>query len=183
MFGKNSLFDLFGSGLPYGLTIVVIILALAATVAAYILIMPEKKRSQLSGAAALLHDVFQFKSFLLEKIVKFLYVFFTILFVILGFFTLFKSFGSGLLLMLLGPIVLRLVFETFMLTIMLVKNVIEINRKLGGANAEPRETQIFRSQPAPRPVAAETKTCPSCGREISKSAGFCKYCGSRLEQE
>lgn len=191
MFKTNLLSQLFKSGLSVGAAIAVVVLSLIATIAVYILIMPERKRPRMSGFAAALHDIFQFKSFLIEKIVKFLYVFSTIYIIFSGFFTLFKSFGTGLLTMLLGPIVLRLVYEFFMLTILLVKNVIEINRKLGGEPAAPRASSVRRpaaSRPEPSRQAAarataDTKTCPSCGKQIPKTAGFCKYCGSKIETE
>ena len=180
--------DLLKRSLSVGLLLTSIILALIITIAVYILIMPESKRAGMSGFPAILHDIFQFKSFLVEKIVKFLYVFSTIYLFVFGFFTLFKQFGSGLALMLLGPIVLRIVYELFMLAILLVKNVIDINRKLGPVPASrPAPTQRRASEPrhesAPRRSAApaDTKTCPFCGREIPKAAGFCKYCGKKLE--
>ena len=157
--------DLLKSSLSVGLLLTSIILALIITIAVYILIMPESKRAGMSGFPAILHDIFQFKSFLVEKIVKFLYVFSTIYLFVFGFFTLFKQFGSGLALMLLGPIVLRIVYELFMLAILLVKNVIDINRKLGPVPASrPAPTQRRASEPrhesSPRRSAApaDTKT-------------------------
>lgn len=189
MFNNRTFSNLLGS-LPVGFVVVSIILALAATIAVYTFIMPESKRPSLSGFAAALHDIFQFKGFLLEKIIKALYVFSTIYMVISGIFTLFKSFGIGLATMLLGPIVLRLVYEIFMLTIILVKNVADINRKLSpepgaslrAAHRSATSTPETRYEPLRRSAAAsddgETKRCSVCGKRIPKEAVFCKYCGS-----
>ena len=47
-----------------------------------------------------------------------------------GFYTDMWMGGIGLLIMIIGPIVIRILFESTMLFILLVQNVIEINKKL-----------------------------------------------------
>ena len=132
-----------GAGLFSGgiLLIIAIILAVAATVLAFIFIIPEKKREGLNPFFRFLHDTFNFKHLLIEKILQVMYVFSTATVILTGFFKLFEftSFfgvtrwggGTGLLLMLLGPIVIRLLYEGMMMLVLLVKNVISINSKLG----------------------------------------------------
>lgn len=125
-----------------------IVLALAATIVAWIMIVPEKKRPQLNKFFQYLHDLFNFKSLWLEKILKFLYIFETLSCVIVGFFMLFsfnsfRGFGGGrvtwngwigLLIMILGPILVRIGFEFTMMLVLLVKNTMELNDKF---NAQP----------------------------------------------
>ena len=127
------------------LIILGIILALAATIVAWIMIVPEQKRPQLNKFFQYLHDLFNFKSLWLEKILKFLYIFETLACVIVGFFMLFSfsSYGFGrrtwtgwigLLVMIFGPIFVRIGFEFTMMLVLLVKNTMEVNDKL---NAQP----------------------------------------------
>ncbi len=129
--------------------IFLLILALGAAIAAFILIVPENKGRQLTGFMRVLHDILNFKQLLLEKILKFCYIFFTVYATLLGLFSSFEMFewdaGTGLLLMLtsltLVPLLIRVVFEMSMMLILLVKNVIDINKKLPGGTKEPEPAQ------------------------------------------
>lgn len=130
-------------------TIIGVILALAATIVAWIMIVPENKRPKLNKFFQYLHDLFNFKSLWLEKILKFLYIFETLTCVIVGFVWLF-NFSSysgiygrshvtwngwiGLLLMIFGPIINRIIYEFLLMLVLLVKNTMDINDKL---NAQP----------------------------------------------
>ncbi|MBE6788797.1 MAG: hypothetical protein E7539_03940 [Ruminococcaceae bacterium] len=121
---------------PTIVMVISIILALVAAILIWVLVLPEKKRPTLNKFFGFVADVFNFKSLLIEKILKFTYVLSTVFAIIFGFCMLFVvSYGDwmggyGLVVMLLGPIGLRLIYEGFMLVILLVKNVIEINKKL-----------------------------------------------------
>ena len=96
-------------------TIVGGILAIVATVLAYVFIVPEKRREKLNAFGKFLHDTCNFKYLIVEKILQALYIFFTADMIILGFFMLFAApkdyFGNrhwlgvyGILTMILGPI-------------------------------------------------------------------------------
>lgn len=125
--------------------------ALIITIILYVTVMSRKKDGKFkSGFAQGLHNFFNFKKLILESILKFIYVLATIASVTIGFFMLFgyqSYFGYysfsyndymykettalvGIILMLAGPIVIRLAFEILMMGILLVKNVIDINNKL-----------------------------------------------------
>lgn len=70
-------------------TIVGGILAIVATVLAYVFIVPEKRREKLNAFGKFLHDTCNFKYLIVEKILQALYIFFTADMIILGFFMLF----------------------------------------------------------------------------------------------
>ena len=120
------------------------VFAIAATVAAYIFVVPAKKRDGLNNFLKWVHDLCQFKSLMIEQILKALYIFNTALVIIAGFFMLFVVEGiwlgwMGLLFIIFGPIFVRLTFEGLMLGILLLKNTMEINDKLvpqSGSRAE-----------------------------------------------
>ena len=118
---------------------------LALLILAYRFIVPEKRRAKLNKLGLFLNDIFNFKFLIIEKIMQFLYVLATLAcfgvgtFMLLGFTSYTSYYGStyttwygwyGLLLVIVGPFAVRLAFESLMLFLLLVKNVIQINKKL-----------------------------------------------------
>lgn len=122
-----------------------IIFGIAGLVLSLIFITPEKKREKLPKFFKFLHDLFNFKFLVIEKVIQGLYIFLTIFVIVFGFFTIFsfetidgyygqhvKYVGApGFLILIFGPIVIRLIYEGIMMFIILVKNTIKINEKLG----------------------------------------------------
>lgn len=135
------------------MTVVGILAAIAVTVLAYIFIIPEKKRESLPKIFKIVHDLLNFKELFLEKILKALYVLSTAACVTIGLFwqfgfTVWESWyddelnvewagGYGLLLILFGPIIVRIVYEALMMFVLLVKNTIQINNKLKSQEEAP----------------------------------------------
>lgn len=130
------------------------ILAVVATVLAYVFIVPESRREKLNAFGKFLHDTCNFKYLIVEKILQALYIFFTADLIILGFFMLFaapKDFfgerhwlgGYGILIMILGPILIRLMYELLMMAILMLKNVISINNKLRNQNGNEEKDSVF----------------------------------------
>lgn len=115
-----------------------ILAAIILTILLYVAVLPESKNGKLGKFGQFLHDFFTFKKLYIEAVLRFLYVLSTMLCIAIGFFSMFgASFFSGLGLMILGPIVVRIAYELIMLVIILVSNVIAINRKLGGEGIRP----------------------------------------------
>ena len=155
--------------------IIAVVLAMAATVLAFIFIVPEKRREKLNAFGKFLHDLCSFKFLVVEKILQALYIFstaFVILFGVLQLFNVQRDYwtgasrwmgGTGLLCIIVGPIAVRLSYELMMMAILLVKNVISINRKLadetgsagGDVFAAPDvadlKKAIQRKEPQPQP--------------------------------
>lgn len=121
-----------------------VIHAIAATVLLYIMVLPKRKDGKLNAFLQQVHNFFNVKKLYLEEVLKFLYVLSSVLMVCVGFFMLLgyeygynyygpakqSTFLPGLLVMVLGPIALRLVYEGIMMFILLVKNTMEINNKI-----------------------------------------------------
>ena len=133
---------------------VAVILSIVAVIAAFIFIVPQKKRAKLNRAGRILQDIFNFRSLIAEKIYQALYIFYTGWVIIFGFFLLFSYStdilgnrtwlgGYGLLFMLFGPIVVRLIFEFLMMALLLVKNVISINNKLRVPSNRPYDAERY----------------------------------------
>ena len=118
--------------------IIAVILAIAATVLAFIFFVPEKRREKMNAFGKFLHDLCNFKFLVVEKVLQTLYIFATAYIIIYGVLQLFnvqENFwtgkstwmgGVGLLYIILGPIAVRLSFELLMMAVLLVKNVITI---------------------------------------------------------
>lgn len=143
------------------LIVIGIVLAVAATVFICIRILPRKYDGRLGNKfMQFLHDFFNFKTFYIEALTKFIFILLTCLCVFVGFLLMFgkfeyygyfgmtftqSTFLYGLGIMLLGPLVLRVTYEFVMMAILLVQSVIAINRKLkapavSAAPVEPVET-------------------------------------------
>ena len=155
--------------------IIAVVLAIAATVLAFIFIVPEKRREKLNAFGKFLHDLCSFKFLVVEKILQALYIFstaFVILYGVLQLFNVQRDYwtgasrwmgGTGLLCIIVGPIAVRLSYELMMMAVLLVKNVISINRKLadetgsaGGdvfaaPDVEELKKAIQRKEPQPQP--------------------------------
>lgn len=136
------------------------ILSIAVTVLLFIKVIPAKYDGTFPKKILQhLHDYFNFKKLYLESIIKAIFTFASIASVVGGilmatlgnvlwavstlirysgynlatdwiFRSFFTNFFIGIGIALLGPIVLRLVYEGFMMFILLVKNVVEINNKM-----------------------------------------------------
>ncbi|MBQ9958268.1 MAG: hypothetical protein IJO89_04390, partial [Clostridia bacterium] len=82
---------------PTPFLIISIVAAFIATILLFILVLPDKKRVNLNGFFKGIADIFNFRTLLIEKIVKFLYTFTTIAAILFGFFMLFmQEFGRSL---------------------------------------------------------------------------------------
>ena len=128
---------------------IALVLAIVATILAFIFIVPAKRRDKMGKFGKFLHDTCNFKYLIVEKILQALYIFFTALVIFIGFFMLFCSDwsgwmgGKGILIMILGPIAVRLSYELIMLAVLVVKNVIAINNKLRNQNEGTNSADIF----------------------------------------
>lgn len=179
-----------------GFATVAALLAIAATVLAFVFIVPEKRREKLNAFGKFLHDTCNFKYLVVEKLLQALYIFSTALIILNGFFLLFQSVyghwlgGYGILLMVVGPIVLRLIYELLMMVVLLVKNVIGINNKLKNQNGDSDTGDVFaapdvsgmrevirqrREAATQTPAAPQPHFCTKCGSPLDE-AGNCPNC-------
>ena len=190
----NLLGQLMQSGVFAALSAV---LAVVATVLAFIFIVPENRREKLNAFGKFIHDTCNFKYLIVEKLLQALYIFLTAFVILGGFFMLFQSVyghwlgGYGLVLMIVGPIMIRLIYELLMMAVLLVKNVIAINNKLKNQNGD-HENDIFvtpdmrairdsfkaNAPAAPAPQAPEAPTA----QPAPEVRNFCARCGAKLDE-
>ena len=171
--------------------IIALLFGLVATILAFVFIVPSSKREGLPKVGQILHDIFNFKYLVIEKILQFMYIFSTAVVVIAGFTMLFYVQeninyytgkvtsvwygGYGILVMLVGPILVRLAYEAIMMALLLVKNVIQINDKMKDSS-EPAQDNAAQEAPA----APVTPLCPDCGADVTGMT-FCNICGRKVK--
>ena len=182
----------YGYGYSIGITAILsisaLIMAIAGTILSFIFITSEKKRDKLPKFFRIVADIFNFRGLIIEKILKALYIFFTLYSITYGFFTIFTGVNvlSSLLTMLLGPIVIRISFELIMMFVLLVKNVISINNKLKYQTEEPAKDDFsFDYSTLGNDEAPKTDNsvfCPTCGAKIDNGVLFCANCGTSINK-
>jgi len=200
--------------MPIEVTLVLsVVFAFVGMILTLVFITPKSKRPTLPKFFKFLHDLFNFNFLIIEKILKALYILSTLFIFCLGFFMLFSGYqsydfygygssfqsfaGYGILIMLLGPIVIRISYEFLMLTILLVKNVIEINKRAKGEdssyefnvkeyatkrpvypNQYANNSYEPQMQPQSETYAAQSEFvfCTQCGTKYDKNSGGCPNC-------
>lgn len=193
------------AGTSFGLGLAAVIISIILTILLAILVVPEKRRNGLPKFFQVIHDICDFKGLLLEKVLKVLYIFSTINVMLTGIFTWFSggynfglTFLAGLLILVLGPILVRLAYEFLMLFVLLVKNVIQINNKLNGKNDNPFANNIdlnqFKNSNAPeqnytspyaqpvQPIQPEQPVVQNNyqPQQNNDSVRFCTTCGTKI---
>lgn len=189
----------------FGLGLAAVIISIILTILLVVLVVPAKRREGLPKFFQVVHDICNFKGLLLEKVLKVLYIFSTINVMLTGIFTWFSggynfgmTFLAGLLILVLGPIIVRLAYEFMMLFVLLVKNVIQINNKLNGKNDNPFANNIdlnqFKNSNAPeqnytspyaQPVQPIQPKQPVVQnnyqpQQNNDSVRFCTTCGTKI---
>lgn len=193
------------AGTSFGLGLAAVIISIILTILLAILVIPEKRRNGLPKFFQVVHDICNFKGLLLEKVLKVLYIFSTINVMLTGIFTWFSggynfgmTFLTGLLILVLGPILVRLAYEFLMLFVLLVKNVIQINNKLNGRSDNPFANNIdlnqFKNSNAPeqnytspyaqpvQPIQPEQPVVQNNyqPQQNNDSVRFCTTCGTKI---
>ncbi len=175
------------------------ILTLLLVIVLYIFILPQSKRASLNTFFQMVHDFLNIRRLMVESIFRFIYVCCVVFCIIFGFIYLFEDFKVGIMLILLGPIASRIVFESLLLVFILTRNVMDINNHLKGIDSTPEKTSsvsfgdlaskfgqtiqnITTSQTAPQAPVPGQKVCSKCGKPISGESAFCIYCGQKVDE-
>lgn len=110
--------------------IIAAVIAIIGGIVAYFLFINKKQEKSYSPFLIWLHDFLNFKQFFIEAILKTTYAI-SAIFITLSSFALIGSSVAGFFLyLILGNVALRIIYELIMLTITLVNNTTEINKKM-----------------------------------------------------
>ena len=163
----------------------ILVLAVALTALLVVLVLPKEKDGHLPSVFQMLYDLFSPKTLVMEKLLQILYVFLTCLAVLYGivvffsgFFSGFQNLALGLVILAVGPILLRVGYELILLLVMQVKTTREIHQKLTQMTEERGPAAApGRQQPAPETAApAAEKSAVPC-RE-NQAMSHCPACGT-----
>ena len=110
--------------------IVSLLVALCAGIVLYFTFLNPKNAEHYTGATKKIYDFLSFKVMSLETILKICYLVVAIYITISSFSLISESFIEFLLVLFLGNIVVRLLFEGALLILMIHKELVEVNRKL-----------------------------------------------------
>lgn len=178
------------------------ILAIAATVLAFIFILSKKGRASQNPFVKFLVNVCDFRSLIIEKILKALYIFFTSFTILYGFLGIF-NFGSynygatllqSLLTLILGPIAIRIFYELIMLAVLAVKNIIQINNKLSKLTGDDASANVdfdadlsalkkYAPAVPVRPAAPAQPTAPAQpAAPAQPHTVYCEKCGTPYDE-
>ena len=172
----------------------ILALAVALTALLMLLVLPKEKDGRLPSFFQMLYDLFTPKVLVIERLLQVLYVFLTCLTVLYGIVVFFSGFFTGignlvlgLLVLAVGPVLLRVFYELILLLVMQVKNVREINQKLSAAppRARPAAPEEPPAPPAP-PVSHEKAPmahCPNCGTWYRQGLDCCPLCGAPAPED
>ena len=201
---RGSAVDFMGA-----IAVLALVLAIISTILAFALVLSKKGRDSQNPFMKFLVSVCDFRSLIIEKILKALYIFSTAYVIFVGFLGIFNfgsyNYGANLvssvLTMILGPIVVRIIYELIMLGVLAVKNIIQINNKLSKLTGDKTSADVSfdtdlsdlkKYAAAPKapvapaapvaPVAPAVPTephtvyCEKCGTPYDENAGGCPNC-------
>lgn len=182
------------------------ILAIIGGIAVYFTFSSSKNEGKFEGTLGWLYDFLSFKKLIIEGILRVLYLISACFITLLGIITLFYSFLKGILIIFLGNVILRIAYETFMIFIVICKNIIDINKKLGSAKKKKSNLNNVQATASEKSVVkeetpkkaeekvvetninlekknneTETKYCVVCGEKLSSLDVFCPKCGNKVK--
>ena len=120
------------SGIPANVIVWIVIAAIALIggLVLYFTFLSKRNEGKFKGFLGWAYEFFNFKKFTIEAILKITYLILAI-FITLSSFTIIPSSPVGFLLMLIvGNLVLRIVYEFSLVMLVICRNTIEINNKL-----------------------------------------------------
>lgn len=124
-------------------TVIAVILAIAAGIMVYFMFVKSDKH--VSSSLQKLRDLLDFKTMLIEPILKIVYIILTIFIVLFSFGLISTSFILFLIVLIFGPLTLRITYELMMINIMIWKNTKEINGNLNPKNTK-KETKTQKEE-------------------------------------
>ena len=113
-------------------TVIAFIIAIAAGIMIYFMLVKDNK--PVSEKLQKLKDLLDFKTMLIEPILKIVYIIATVFIILFSFGLISLNFVSFLMVLILGPIAIRIVYELMMINIMIWKNTKEINDNIKAKN-------------------------------------------------
>lgn len=110
------------------------VLSLIGGIILYFTFLNKNNEHKYSGFVKWLYDFLSFQKLMIDSILKILYLILACFITLAGIIMMVYSFLTGLFLLVVGNVLLRLGYEFMMLLIIICQNTIELNKKLGANN-------------------------------------------------
>lgn len=110
--------------------IISLVLAIVGGILIYFLFLNKKNEAKFTGFLGWLHDFLSFKKMFLEALLKISYLVLAIYVTLASFALIGTSFLSFLLMLVVGNLVIRVVYEFSLILLIICRNTSEINKKL-----------------------------------------------------
>lgn len=107
-----------------------LIISLVAAILIFFLFLSKKNEGKFKGFAAWLYDFLSFKKLAVEAILKIAYITLALYITIMSFSIISLNFGSFLLMLIGGNVLIRVVYELMLVLLIVCRNTSEINEKL-----------------------------------------------------
>lgn len=119
--------------------IIAFVIAIAAGIMIYFMFIKNSKK--FDKKLETLRSILDFKVMLVEPILKITYLCLTVFIILFSFSLISYSFVSFLLVLIFGPLLVRITYEFSLILVMIWKNTKEINENLKGKNSKKVETK------------------------------------------
>lgn len=109
---------------------IAVLVAVILGIVLYFTFLKKENEDKFTGWKKTVYDFFCFNKFYTEDIIKLVYVMTTAALVVIGVFMLFFDLATGLILLVLGNVGLRVSYELIMMFVILCRKTVSIDRKL-----------------------------------------------------
>lgn len=92
--------------------------------------LKKENEDKFTGWKKTVYNFFNFNKFYTEEILKLVYIMLTAAFVVIGIFMLFIDIATGLILLVLGNVAMRVAYELIMMFIILCRKTVSLDKKL-----------------------------------------------------
>ena len=109
------------------------VLAVVGGIILYFTFLAKKNEGKFTGFLGWMYDFLTFKKMVIENILKVCYLIVAIFITLASFAMISASFVSFLLSLILGNLIARIMYELFLVVLVICRNTTEINKKLGAS--------------------------------------------------
>lgn len=118
----------------YSWALPALIISIIVAILVYFLFLSKKNEGKFKGFAGWLYEFLDFKKLAVEGILKILYMGSALYLTIMSFTIISANFGTFLIALIGGNVLLRIVYELMLVLLIVCKNTSEINKKMSNKN-------------------------------------------------
>lgn len=107
------------------------VVAIIGGIAVYFTFLSKKNEGKFTGFLSWLYDFLSFKKMIIENLLKILYIIVAAFITLSSFAVISSSFLGFLVYLLVGNLITRIIYELFLVVLVICRNTTEINKKMG----------------------------------------------------